>query len=61
MLDLTAPDPFSLASWVSNAMPVDDPDARAWWFVSIIAVVTGRTVIDDRAAELGSIAPRASA
>jgi len=61
MLNPYAPDPFSLQSWTTNLMPVDDADARAWWFASLIAVIARRPMLDDLAMRLAEVAPRASA
>lgn len=61
MIDLNAPDPFSLKSWTANVMPVDDADARAWWLASMIAAVVGRAVIDDLAVRLAVVWRRARA
>jgi hypothetical protein len=61
MVNLDAPDPFSLASWTSNLMPVGDADARAWWLASLVAAVARRPVLDEYATKLAEVAPRASA
>ncbi len=61
MIDLNAPHPFSLESWTSNLMPVDDPDARAWWFASLVAYRAGRPRLDELAIELAAVAPRGCA
>ncbi len=52
-----APDPFALASWRSNLIPVDDPDAGTWWICSLVSAVAGVPVIDELELQLARAAP----
>jgi len=57
-------DPFALATW-PNLVPVDDPQAVAWWVAALVAVGAARDVVDglvdDLAVTLAVLARRARA
>jgi hypothetical protein len=57
-------DPLALASW-PNVVPVDNPQAVAWWLAALVATVTARDVVDglveNLAVTLAVVARRARA
>jgi len=41
MIDLNAPDPFDLAAWNTNRLPINDPSKTVLLLCSLINVVYG--------------------
>jgi len=45
MIDLEAPDPFSLASWTANRLPTDD-QTRWWTMCSVLSLIYGKPFLE---------------